>query len=178
MKHFPEKEKTFTEADGTEWIKKYEHRKVLGIDTGLVGKERWFRISDIDPNRFVLKAMFFGWAGAHKFLLSEIRTGVFYLLTCGCAGILPALDILSCLTGNASCSEIVSSESGETLWREQLYLRKPENKTLAVAGIVVSILVSLLMLQVVYAGVFRSLGKLLTAAVTAASGGSVIDTPL
>ncbi len=145
--------------DGLTYVKRHKERKIGGFDTGLVGEEAWFRMSDENPNAFIFKTAFFGWLGAHKFGHGEILAGILYFLSCGCIGILPAFDILACILGNASYS-IVNYQDGATLVRskEKVYLGKPKNIFIGIIGIIISLAIGYCMFRFVYTQIFTFLG--------------------
>lgn len=156
MDLFKKKERYRIDEEGKEWILRFEEKKIFGIDTGLIGKEKWFPLSDLNTDRLILKAALFGFLGVHRFALSEKKEGIFYLLTCGCAGVLPAIDILSYLLGNGS---YVAATDGEK--KERMYLKKPENKWLALIGTVLSLLISYLCMRFFYMKMFSLIGTVL-----------------
>ena len=48
---------------------------------GLISKKKWFRVSEENPQKYVIAATFFGWAGIHKFLQGNISNFLLYLIT-------------------------------------------------------------------------------------------------
>ena len=158
MELFRKKERCRVDEEGKEWVLKYQEKRILGIDTGLFGKEQWFPVSDVNTDRLVVKASLLGFLGAHRFSLGEMKEGMFYLLTCGCAGILPALDILSYLLGRGS-HEILG-EDGEK--KRRAYLRKPEGKAVPILGMGVTVLISFLCMRFLYPMLFSLVGTVLS----------------
>ncbi len=141
------------DKDGNEYILKHTARKLFGIDTGLVGDKMWFPLSEKDPDKVCLLTIFGGCLGLHKFYLGKIGAGLLYLITFGCFGILPAMDLLSQLTGGAYYETVDYSEDGEKLSRNKTryYIKKPSNKLFAAIGVVISFVIGILLGRYVYA---------------------------
>ena len=141
------------DEDGRVYVKRYESIGFGPIDTGLAGRQRWFPVADMNTDVLVLKAAFGGWFGLHRFSQGEIGTGLLYNITCGCVGILPAIDILSYLTGSMYFYRVTYSDGQNVLrHKEKVYLRKPIHKGLAIAGIFISLLVGAAAWKVLYQG--------------------------
>lgn len=114
------------DEDGNQYVLR-EGSVYLGpIDTGLISKKKWFRVSEENPQKYVIAATFFGWAGIHKFLQGDISNFLLYLVTFGFLGILPAVDLLSMFSGNYSFKDVTYEETERGLKRnvERIYLKK------------------------------------------------------
>ena len=153
--------------DGSAYVKRYETIRLGPLDTGLAGRQRWFPVAEEDTDLLVLKAALGGWFGLHRFSQGEISTGLLYALTCGCVGILPAMDIVQYLTGSMHFYRVDYIEDG-TLSRkkEKVYLRKPVHKRLAVICIFLAIATGLLAWKILFEG----LGGALIAAIVSYGG--------
>lgn len=162
-----------TGEDGRVYVKRYESVSIGPFDTGLAGRQRWYPVAEINTDVQVAKAVFGGWFGLHRFSQGEIGTGILYALTCGCIGVLPALDIVQYLTGSMYFFMVSYSGERDTVRKkEKVYLRKPVNKGWAAAGIVVSLLIAAAAWKFLYRGLGSVLIELITA-VAGNAGGNV-----
>lgn len=66
----------------------------------VTGQEEYIPVSDIDPDAFYMKTLFFGLFGVHRFSEGRIMYGILYLLTFGFFGVFWLTDLLSILSGN------------------------------------------------------------------------------
>ena len=141
------------DEEGQAYVKRYESVSIGPFDTGLAGRQRWYPVAEINTDVQVAKAVFGGWFGLHRFSQGEIGTGILYALTCGCIGVLPALDIVQYLTGSMYFFMVSYSGERDTVRKkEKVYLRKPVNKGWAAAGIVVSLLIAAAAWKFLYRG--------------------------
>ncbi len=155
-----------TDEDGHRYIKKYSTYKIGGkVDTGLVADEKWFPLSEMDPMALAFKAAFGGCFGAHKFALDKIKSGFLYLLTCGCGGILPAVDILMITFGNYSYTDVIYSETSRGLARrtETIYVDKLKNPFTGIGLAAVSLLFGQILTNTLYAFLLKTILTLLMA---------------
>ena len=150
--------KTKIDDEGNEWVKKYEAKTLAGFDLGLVGKEQWFPVSDMSTDSLVMKAGVFGFIGLNRFALGQFLTGILYVVTCGCLGILPAFDIIGYLLGNTYYTVNDYSKDGKTKTSQRFYLRKPKNRKLAVLMIFIAFSISFIVFKFVYLNFFSAIG--------------------
>ena len=115
----------YVDEEGYEYIKRYSDKAF-----GLVGEKQWFKVSDEDTDKIVFMAAVGGWLGLHKFYCKQILEGLTYLLTCGCMGIFPLMDIFMMIMGSYSYKEEHYIENGRSLEKvkSKIYLRKPIHK--------------------------------------------------
>ena len=135
---------TYTYDEGITYILRHSEQRIggkNGVNTGLVGHKKWYRVSDDDTNKLVIMAIFGGWLGLHKLYQGQIKDAIIYFLTCGCLGILPMIDVFMMLTGNYSYSEVDYYEDEMKVLhrsKSKIYMRKPDNRILAFLGIFIS----------------------------------------
>ncbi len=142
--------------DGQRYVLRYESAKLGPLDLGVSVRQRWFPLVEADTDRLGLCAALGGWFGLHRFLMGETVTGVWYLITCGCAGVLPAVDILQYITGTMSVMQDCYVETGEVFTgdRERVYLTRPRHPRLLLLCIPAALAVSYLVLRFLYFGLF------------------------
>ena len=142
--------------DGQRYVLRYESAKLGPIDLGVSVQQRWFPLVEADTDRLGLYAAFGGWFGLHRFMMGETMSGLWYIITCGCAGVLPAIDILQYVTGTMSILQDCYVETGEVPRgdRERVYLTRPRHPILMLCGIPVAIGISYLVLRFLYFGLF------------------------
>ncbi len=140
--------------DGQRYVLRYESAKLGPIDLGVSVRQRWFPLIDADTDRLGLCAAFGGWFGLHRFMMGETVSGVWYFLTCGCAGVLPAIDILQYITGTMSMMQDCYVEAGEVFTgdRERVYLTRPKHPRLMLLCVPAAFLTSYLVLRFLYFG--------------------------
>ncbi len=92
----------YIDSNGKQWVQKYEDllEEKIHIPTGFIGKEKWFPVSEIDPDSFFIRTALGGFLGYHKFSTGNILSGIIYMMTCGFAGIFTFLDMLQLSSGN------------------------------------------------------------------------------
>ena len=164
-------QREMTDEDGQAYVKRYESVSIGSFDTGLAGRQRWYPVSEINTDVQVAKAVFGGWFGLHRFSQGEIGTGILYALTCGCIGVLPALDIVQYLTGSMYFYTVrYSGDKDAVRQKEKVYLRKPIHKGWAIAGILLSVLIGVAAWKFVYQGLGGVLIELLAIVAGNASG--------
>jgi len=151
-----------TDASGTEWVLRDSDVKVAGINTGLIGRKAWFRVSGMPTEKVILSAVFGGCLGVHQFLLGNFMQGIFYLLTCGFGGILPAVDVLLMVLGAFHYEETSYFEIGDEgrleRRRARVYLRKPEKLFPWVVFVGISLAVGLCAVCFLYRPLLEYLG--------------------
>ena len=150
------------DEDGTEYILRDTDIMIGHINTGLVGKKEWFRVSDMDSDKLALCTVFAGSIGLHKFMTGEIMQGFAYLLTSGFGGILPALDILSMFFGTYSYNEVsyYQNEDGITREKEKVYMRKNKGILKGILYITVSLIIGFLVTYFIYSKVLEEIIQL------------------
>ena len=157
-----------TWEDGRTYVKRYESIRLGPIDTGLAGKQRWFPVAELDTDHLVMEAAFGGWLGLHRFSQGEIGTGLLYILTCGCVGILPAMDILQYICGSMCLYMVDYTGEGNLIrQKEKMYLRKPVHTARAIICLFISVAVGVLAWKLLYQGLG---GYLLTHILSASNG--------
>ena len=133
------------------FVRQYDPVILGPFDLGLAGKKSWYPVADEDTDRLVTMAAFGGWFGLHRFAEGEIAGGLLYLMTCGCAGILPAIDIIQYLTGSRYISHVeYEDDEGLTRVRTREYLKKSKNRKWAVLCVFLAIGVAILAWRLIY----------------------------
>lgn len=157
------KAKTKIGEDGCEYIRKSEAKKFWFIDTGLAGKEKWYRLSDENTDAFAGLTAILGWAGVHKFRMGQILAGILYFVTAGCAGVLPALDILQMATGGAFY-EVAEYTDGAVLTRqtERVYLRKTKHLVVSLILMALALAIGLAIFRFGHMNFLRWLGGVIS----------------
>jgi len=159
-----EKEEIKESSNGYRYIRKEGSG---GISSLYKCKDRWYRLSDIDSIGYLQAATIFGSFGVHKFLVGDVLGFLFYLVTCGCIGILPASDIISIVTGNYYYTDIIYSEEMGKLVRrkERIFIEKiPVSKKEVLLRMVLCIGISLIVAFTLYKWVFHLLAVILVGA--------------
>lgn len=155
--------KTKTEEEIKESINGYRYIKkqsFLGITSLYRNKIGWYRLSDIDNTGYLQLVTLFGSFGVHKFLVGDVLSFLFYLITCGCIGILPASDIISIVNGNYHYTDITYSEDTGRLMRkkEWVYIEKvPISKEEMLIRVALCIFISLIVAFTLYKWIFHLL---------------------
>ncbi|MCR5093011.1 MAG: TM2 domain-containing protein [Lachnospiraceae bacterium] len=150
------------DRDGSLYVRRYSPVMLGNLDTGLAGKKQWYPVADDDTDTLVSMAAFGGWFGLHRFAQGEIAEGILYLITCGCVGILPALDIVQYLTGSMFIHRVEYMDDGElTRVRTRLFLKKPVNKAWAIACIPIAVIISMIAWKLVHQGLVPALFQVL-----------------
>lgn len=114
------------EADGTKYIQRDSDLKIGQINTGLIGRKLWYRVSEVLPEKFACYIALGGTIGLHKFMIGEFGQGFLYLLTSGFGGILPVLDLISLFIGDYSYQEITYYQMEHEIQRrkEKVYVER------------------------------------------------------
>lgn len=149
-----------TDADGTEYVLKDSELMIGKINTGLVGKKKWFRISEVHTPSVLYMTMLGGCLGLHKFVTTEYTQAWLYILTGGFGGLLPALDVLGMVLGNYHYYEVTYYENSNgnlTREKETVYLRKYSHKWQGIVCIAVALLIGVLYTKFVYSGLLELL---------------------
>ncbi len=144
-----------TDDEGNEFIRKTVSKRILGVDTGLFGEKEWYQLSVMDSDKFMVKTGLLGCLGIHRFILGEIPQGILYLLTCGGLGFLPAIDILSLMTGNFSYRANVYNDDGSKT-EHTIFLKKPAKKWMCAVMMAVSICMGIFLSETVYVNALRA----------------------
>lgn len=118
------------------------------IRTGFIGQKSWYPVSDEDPDRILLLTTIGGCFGVHKFYEGRFAEGFLYLITCGCMGVLPAIDIFLLIMGNAAYYVDDYSDRGMT--RQKYYIRRPGNIMFATACIAISLVLGVILSLTIY----------------------------
>lgn len=154
-------ENTRIDEDGTLYIQKYETVKILGLIKG----KKWYRCSEEDPDKIFLLTFLGGWFGLNKFREGKIKTGLFYLITCGCAGIFYVIDLINMITGT-KCYEEITYEEDKTgylkRYKEKVFYKKLTNWKKAIIAIPLSIVISYILMNGVYKNLFFVITDLLS----------------
>ena len=114
------------EADGTKYIQRDSDLKIGQINTGLIGRKQWYRVSEVLPEKLACYIAFGGAIGLHKFMTGEFGQGFLYLLTSGFGGILSVLDLISLFIGDYSYQEITYYQMEHEIQRrkEKVYVER------------------------------------------------------
>ena len=140
-------------CNGLPYVLRHEPAKLGPIDLGISLRKRWYPVSEENTDHLVMKAALGGWFGLHRFSTDDAAAGLLYLLTCGCVGILPALDIVQYLLGAGMTNgRYEADDSEKPPGKTQMVLRKPVRKKLAILCIPVAIAVGLLAWRLIYQG--------------------------
>ena len=141
------------EVDGIKYIQRASDLKIGQINTGLIGRKLWYRVSEVLPEKFACYIAFGGTIGLHKFMTGEFGQGFLYLLTSGFGGILPVLDLISLFIGDYSYQEITYYQMEHEIQRrkEKVYVERCHGllKFLIAGGI--TLLVGMVRTHFVYA---------------------------
>ena len=140
---------TFTDEDGTVYVRKYKDKRLFGINTGLIEEKDWYEQSEIDERVYALKTAIFGFLGVHKFIVGEILQGILYVLTCGGGGLLPLLDVLAIVCGEYRFKRNEYYEDG-TRETRFIYLKRLKDVRVAALCIGLSIIMGFFMTKIVY----------------------------
>ncbi len=161
------KEKYITDEDGQQYVLKYEDKRICGISTGLIGEKVYYRVSGIDTSELILKTTILGFLGVHKFQLGQIMQGLTYILTCGGAGLLPMLDILSMVTGNYYYMRNDYLNEGLRI-SEQIYLKESEKKLPGLIMAIISGIIGFVLANTLYLtllkGIIEIIGNIVSVA--------------
>ena len=152
------------EADGTKYIQRDSDLKIGQINTGLIGRKQWYRVSEVLPEKFACYIALGGTIGLHKFMTGEFRQGFLYLLTSGFGGILPVLDLISLFIGDYSYQEITYYQMEHEIQcrKEKVYVERCHGlfKFLIAGGI--TLLVGMVWTHFVYAKVLELVIQFIT----------------
>lgn len=145
-------------ADGTEYILKDSDLMIGKINTGLVGKKKWFRVSELHTSSVLFTAVFGGCLGLHKLMTMEYMQSLLYALTGGFGGLLPALDVLGMVLGNYHYYEVTyyENERGNlTREKEAVYLKRYQGMWRGVICIAMALLVGMLYTRFIYSNLLE-----------------------
>lgn len=144
------------DEDGTQYILRDSSVRIgiesCSVDTGLVGKKKWFRLSEENPKKYAIAATVLGWLGAHKFLHGDVRNGLFYLVTFGFLGVMPAVDLLLLFAGNYTYNDVFYEDTvhGQKRTCEKVYMKKAGNLLVGIACILASLIIGYLVTEFIY----------------------------
>ena len=152
------------EADGTKYIQKDSDLKIGKINTGLIGRKMWYRVSEILPEKVACYIAFGGSVGLHKFMNGEFGQGFLYLLTSGFGGILPVLDLIALFTGGYSYQEVIyyQEECGIQRRSEKIYVERCCGLFKCLLAIGITLAVGILWTHFVYASALELVIQLIT----------------
>lgn len=153
------------DADGTEYILRDSDVMIGKINTGLVGKKEWYRLSDISPEAVLYSAVFGGCLGLHKLFTREYLHMALYIITGGFGGILPAVDALSICTGSYSYKEVnYYQEPNGTIFKrqEKVYLWRAAGVLRGIACMAAALVLGQLYVKFVYSGLLELVIALVT----------------
>ena len=151
--------------DGTEYILRDSDVMIGKINTGLVGKKEWYRLSDISPEAVLYSAVLGGCLGLHKLFTREYLHMVLYIITGGFGGILPAVDVLSIYTGSYSYKEMkYYQEPNGTIAKrqEKVYLRRAVGLIRGITCVAAALVLGQLYVKFVYSGLLELVIALVT----------------
>ena len=161
---YPE-DKIKRDEDGTEYILRDSDVMIGKINTGLVGKKEWYRLSDISPEAVLYSAVLGGCLGLHKLFTREYLHMALYIITGGFGGILPAVDALSICTGSYSYKEVnYYQEPNGTIFKrqEKVYLRRAAGVLRGITCMAAALVLGQLYVKFVYSGLLELLIALVT----------------
>lgn len=153
------------DMDGTEYILRDSAVMIGKIDTGLVGKKEWYRLSDISPDAVLYSAVLGGCLGLHKLFTREYLHMALYIITGGFGGILPAVDVLSICTGSYSYREVhYYQEPNGTIAKrqEKVYLRRAKGIISGIICVAAALVLGQLYVKFVYSGLLELVIALVT----------------
>lgn len=153
------------DEDGTEYILRDSDVMIGKINTGLVGKKEWYRLSDISPEVVLYSAVLGGCLGLHKLFTREYLHMALYIITGGFGGILPAVDVLSIYAGSYSYKEVnYYQEPNGTISKrqEKVYLRRATGIIRGIACVAAALVLGQLYVKFVYSGLLELVIALVT----------------
>ena len=141
-----------TYLDGHMEVKRTVTQSVAGISTFVESGTAYFPCMDMDGDKFFMLTFLGGLFGVHKFKTGNYLKGLFYLLTCGCAGVFYVLDLVSILLGGYNYSMIVTDKSRGTVefQKKRFYSKPLQNKKKAALLILAAIAVAFVVVTVFY----------------------------
>lgn len=157
------------DEDGQEWICRDKAVSIKGFDTGLVNGKEWYKVTqDFNTEQVSRITMFLGWTGIHWFYLGKKLKAIAYLLSCGCFGILPFVDLLQMAMGTFTYEDIdydsepVVKKRGTKVIlvrrSEKIYFKKPIHWYKTALMSIGCLAISLLIGCTLYVTIYRSLG--------------------
>lgn len=153
-------------VDGTTYVYKDTDLSLgkdkFSINTGLMAGKSWYPVSEEDPDKILMLTTFGGCFGVHKFYEGRFLEGLLYIFTCGCAGVLPAIDVFLQLAGNGSY--YVDEYSGKMRYRQKYFIKRPANMLFGVAGMFIAFGIGLVLINTVYACALNGIMHLATGA--------------
>lgn len=156
--------------EGNKYVKRgVNSTRLFGIKipTLYVTNDNWYRVNDDDDEskRQLLVTAFGGWFGLHKFMNREFGSGILYLLTCGGFGIFYLFDLISLITGYAYYYNVTYEydEAGKLhQYKEKVYFSPYSNKVLMWILVGVAIILTLVVANTLYSGLFKLLISVLS----------------
>ncbi len=153
------------DAEGTEYILRDSDVMIGRLNTGLVGKKEWYRVSDISPEAVLYSAVLGGCLGLHKLFTREYLSMALYIITGGFGGILPAVDALSIYMGSYSYKEVnYYQEPNGTIAKrqEKVYLRRVTGVIRGIICVAAALVLGQVYVKFVYSGLLDLLITLMT----------------
>jgi len=153
------------DEDGTEYILRDSDVMIGRLNTGLVGKKEWYRVSDISPEAVLYSAVLGGCMGLHKLLTREYLSMALYIITGGFGGILSAVDALSICTGSYSYREVhYYQEPNGTIAKrqEKVYLRRAKGIIRGIICVAAALVLGQLYVKFVYSRLLELVIALVT----------------
>lgn len=141
-----------------------ERRDTSGIFFS--GEKRKYKLSEMNSDIMYLKTVAGGWFGWHRFKEGDWLNGIFYALTCGIFGVGYISDLLLMLMGRRSYIDInidVDSTGKKEYQKTKIYYAELENKKIALLGMAVAILITLIMANTAYKVIYNILIQTITA---------------
>lgn len=160
------------DEDGTEWICRDKTFSVGRINTGLINGKEWYRLTDdFDTEHMSLLTTFLGWTGIHWLFLGKKLKALGYLLTGGCFGMLPFVDVLQMAMGTFTYTEvdynshqtIRKNNKSRTVYTRQMqkvYFRKPQKWYKTALLSILCLAIGLAVSCTLYVTIYRGLGIL------------------
>ncbi len=148
------------DEDGTAYILRESDVMIGKINTGLVGKKEWYRVSELSPLVVLYSAVVGGCLGLHKLLTHEYISLALYAMTGGFGGILPAIDAFSICAGAYSYKEVnyIQEQNGTiTRRQEKVYLRRAEGMVRGIICVAAALCIGQLYVRLVYSGLLELL---------------------
>ena len=152
------------EADGTKYIQKDSDLKIGKINTGLIGRKMWYRVSEVLPEKMACYMALGGTIGLHKFMTGEFGQGAIYLFTSGFAGIISVLDLIALFTGGYSYQEVTyyQEECGIQRRSEKIYVERCCGLFKFLLAIGITLAIGILWTHFVYASALELVIQLIT----------------
>lgn len=158
--------------NGTEWICRNKSVSLGRFDTGLVNGTEWYRLTDdFDTEHMSLLTTFLGWTGIHWLLMGKKLKTLGYLLTGGCFGLLPFVDLLQMAMGTFTYTKVDygsypklrknnKTRMVQTRQVQKVYFRKPKKWYVTALLSLLCLAIGLIIGSTLYVSLYRGLGIL------------------